>query len=63
MARYGVLVQSINPSFSHRDSEITQTIEAFEKSLKTLSYAIESNKIRELLIEDREIKPVFRKYN
>ena len=63
MARYGVLVQSINPSFSHRDSEITQTIEAFEKSLKTLSYGIESNKIRELLIEDREIKPVFRKYN
>ena len=63
MVNNGVLVQSINPSFSHRDSEISQTIEAFEKSLKLLREAIDKNKVRELLIEDRPVKPVFRKYN
>ena len=62
MIKYGVLIQGIIPSFSHRDSEITQTIEAFEKSLKVLSYAIESNKVHELLIGE-PVKPVFRKYN
>ena len=50
------------PSYSHRDSEINQTIEAFEKSLKVLSYAIEMNKVQELLIGE-PVKPVFRKYN
>ena len=63
MINNGVLVQSINPSFSHRDSEINQTIEAFEKSLKLLREAIDKNKVRELLIEDRPVKSVFRKYN
>jgi len=63
MVNHGVLVQSINPSFSHRDSEINQTIEAFEKSLRLLREAIDRNKVRELLIEDRPVKAVFRKYN
>ena len=63
MANNGVLVQSINPSFSHRDSEINQTIEAFEKSLKLLREVIDKNKVRDYLIEDRPVKPVFRKYN
>jgi glutamate-1-semialdehyde 2,1-aminomutase len=62
MIKYGVLLQSVNPSFSHRDSEINQTIEGFEKALKTLSYAIENNKIRELLVGE-PVKPVFRRYN
>jgi glutamate-1-semialdehyde 2,1-aminomutase len=62
MIKYGVLVQAIMPSYSHRDSEINQTIEAFEKSLKVLSYAIEMNKVQELLIGE-PVKPVFRKYN
>lgn len=62
MIKYGVLIQGIIPSYSHGDSEITQTIEAFDKSLKILAYAIESNKVEELLIGD-PIKPVFRKYN
>ena len=63
MANNGVLVQAINPSFSHKDSEINQTIEAFEKSLKFLREAIDKNKVRDLLIENRPVKPVFRKYN
>jgi len=62
MIKHGILLQSIIPSYSHRDSEISQTIEAFEKSLKVLSYAIESNKVRELLIGE-PVKAVFRKYN
>jgi glutamate-1-semialdehyde 2,1-aminomutase len=62
MIKYGVLVQSINPSFSHRDSEISQTVEAFEKSLKVVQYAIETNKVDELLLSEM-VKPVFRKYN
>lgn len=62
MIKHGVLIQAIMPSYSHRDSEINQTIEAFEKSLKVLSYAIESNKVKELLIGE-PVKAVFRKYN
>jgi len=62
MIKHGVLVQAIMPSFSHRESEIAQTIEAFEKSLQVLSYAIESDKVRELLVGE-PVKPVFRKYN
>ena len=62
MIKYGILVQSIVPSFSHRDREIIQTIEAFKKAIKTLAYAIHENKIDKLLIGNK-IKPVFRKYN
>jgi len=62
MIKYGVLIQGIIPSFSHRESEIFQTIEAFEKSLKVLAYAIESNKVQKLLVGE-PVKPVFRKYN
>ena len=62
MIKHGILLQAIFPSFSHRDSEISQTIEAFEKSLKVLAYAIESHKVKELLIGEA-VKPVFRKYN
>ena len=62
MIKYGILAQSINPSLSHRDREITQTIEAFEKALGIVQYAIEANKVNELLIGEA-VKPVFRKYN
>jgi glutamate-1-semialdehyde 2,1-aminotransferase len=62
MIKNGVLAQSINPSFSHRDSEISQTIEAFERSLKLLALAIETNKVNDLLVGP-PIKPVFRKFN
>jgi glutamate-1-semialdehyde 2,1-aminomutase len=62
MIKYAVLIQGIIPSFSHREREISQTIEAFEKSLQLLSYAIESNKVKELLVGE-PVKAVFRKYN
>ena len=62
MIKQGVLIQLVVPSFSHRESEIYKTIEAFEKSLKILQYAIESDKVKELLI-GKPVKPVFRKYN
>lgn len=62
MIKHGILLQTINPSFSHGDSEISQTIEGFEKALKTVSQAIEKNCAQELLVGN-ETKPVFRKYN
>ncbi len=62
MIKRGVLLQSIIPSYSHGESEIIQTIDAFEKSLKILSYAIESNKISYLLVGE-PCKAVFRRYN
>ena len=62
MIKDGVLIQAIMPSFSHGDSEINQTIEAFSKSLKILAYAIESNKVKDLLVGE-PVKPVFRKFN
>lgn len=62
MIKKGVLLQTINPAYTHGDSEISQTIEAFEASLKVIAQAIEKNNARELLIGN-ETKPVFRKYN
>lgn len=62
MIKHGVLVQAMNPSFSHRESEIDQTLSAFKGSLKTLRDAIEQKKVREWLVGD-PIRPVFRKYN
>lgn len=62
MIKYGVLVQGIIPSYSHRESEISQTIEAFDNSLKTLADAIDNKQVEKLLI-GQAVKPVFRKYN
>jgi len=62
MIKNGVLVQGINPSFSHKDKEIEKTIFAFKQSLELLKYAISSNKVNELLAGD-VIKPVFRRKN
>jgi len=62
MIKYGVLVQGIIPSYSHRESEISQTIEAFTNSLKTLADAIHNNNVEKILVGNA-VKPVFRKYN
>lgn len=59
MIKHGVLIQAIFPSFSHKQSEISQSIDAFDKSLKFLSYIIENNIKEDIQI----IKPVFRAYN
>ena len=62
MIKYGVLVQGIVPSFSHGESEISQTIEAFDNSLKTLASAIHNGEVEKFLV-GKAVKPVFRKYN
>ena len=62
MIKYGVLIQGIVPSYSHRQSEISQTIEAFDNSLKVLANAIYNNDVEKILI-GQAVKPVFRKYN
>lgn len=62
MIKYGVLVQGINPSFSHQENEIAHTIAAFQKSLHTLALAISEGRIRELFLGS-PVKPVFRKFN
>lgn len=62
MIKSGILAQGIVPSYSHKESEINQTIEAFEYSLKILAEAIAEKSVEKLLIGNA-IKPVFRKYN
>ncbi len=62
MIKHGVLMQLVVPSFSHGVSEVNQTLEGFEKSLKVLRYAITENRVSELLVGN-PIKPVFRKFN
>lgn len=62
MTKYGILLQSILPSFSHGKKEIDQTIEGFDKSLEFLKYCILNNNVKNSLIGN-PIKPVFRKYN
>lgn len=62
MIKYGVMMQLVVPSFSHRESEISQTLDAFDKTLKVIQGAIENDTIRKLLVGEA-VKPVFRKYN
>jgi len=62
MVKNGIMLQSFSPSYSHNQLEISQTIKGFERSLKILKFAIEENKINEL-INGHNVKPVFRKYN
>lgn len=62
MIKCGILAQGIVPSYSHREREITQTIEAFEYSLEILARVIADNSIDKFLIGNA-VKPVFRKYN
>jgi glutamate-1-semialdehyde 2,1-aminomutase len=62
MIKMGVLAQAIFPSYSHGESEIHQTIEAFKHSLRVCKIAVENNQVNTVLIGD-SVKPVFRKYN
>ena len=62
MANNHVLAQSINPSFSHRESEIEQTINAFDYSMKILADALSSGDVSRYVKGDI-VKPVFRKFN
>ncbi|MFA6188552.1 MAG: glutamate-1-semialdehyde 2,1-aminomutase [Sulfuricurvum sp.] len=62
MIKHGVLMQGIVPSFSHKEREVAQTLDAFEKALNVLKYAIETDQVQQLLI-GAPVKPVFRKFN
>lgn len=46
-------------SYSHKDPEISTTLEAFNDALRVLKKAIHEEKIEKLL-EDKPVKPVFR---
>lgn len=61
MIKNGVIMPYLAISFSHKDSELNQTLEAVSNSLKVVSQALE-NGIDEYL-KSPIIKPVFRKYN
>lgn len=62
MMKNGVLLQSFNPSFSHKEEELEITFKAMKKSLIKLKKIIENKKY--INYENKHtIKPVFRKYN
>jgi len=62
MMKNGILLQSFNPSFSHKEEELNITFKAIEKSLQKLKKIIESKKHKNY--ENKYIiKPVFRRYN
>ena len=62
MMRNGVLLQSFNPSFSHKDEELIITFNAMKKSLEKLKRVIENKEYKNY--ENKHIiKPVFRRYN
>ena len=56
MIKCGILARYCS-SYSHMDSEISQTIEAFDYSLKILVGAIAENNVEKLLIGNA-VKPV-----
>lgn len=62
MIKNGILMQVITPSFSHKEPEISQTLQAFHTVLKTIQQAIETNTVSSMLVGNY-VKPVFRKYN
>jgi len=61
MIRHGVLMPWIALSYSHGEPELSQTLEAAEKALKTYARALDEGTAGYL--DGPAIKPVFRKYN
>ena len=61
MVRNGVIMPYLAISYSHQDSELNQTLEAVESSLKVVTQALDKG-IKSFL-KSPIIKPVFRKYN
>ena len=62
MIKNGVLLQSFNPSFSHKEEELQITFKAIKHSLIKLKEIIESKRYLDYSGE-YIVKPVFRKYN
>jgi glutamate-1-semialdehyde 2,1-aminomutase len=61
MIKQGVLMPWVAISYSHGDEEISTTLEAIRHSLLVYSKALEDG--IDKYLEDRPIKPVFRKWN
>jgi len=61
MVKNGVVMSCISLCYEHGDNEIEFALEAIRKSLKVYQNALDSKV--ENFLEDRAIKPVFRKYN
>lgn len=61
MVRNGIIMPYLAISYSHQDSELNQTLEAVEASLKVVAQALDKG--IEGFLNSPIIKPVFRKYN
>lgn len=59
---HGVLMSYISISASHREAEVTRTLEAADKALITIARAIEQDAVNDRLMGP-VVKPVFRAFN
>jgi glutamate-1-semialdehyde 2,1-aminomutase len=62
MARQHVFMPWICPSFRHGESEIAQTLEAFDGTCRVYAQALEAGSV-ERFLQGPVAKPVFRKFN
>lgn len=60
--RHGVLIPYVAISASHRQAEISRTLDAIDKALKVVAQAMEKGSVEGLLVGSA-VKPVFRKFN
>ncbi len=60
--RHGVLIPYVAISASHRQAEVTRTLDAIDKALKVVAQAINKGSVEGLLVGS-VAKPVFRKFN
>lgn len=60
--RHGVLIPYVAISASHRQNEVTQTLDAVDKALKVVAQAMDKGSVEKFLVGP-VIKPVFRKFN
>lgn len=60
--RHGVLIPYVAISASHREKEVSRTLEAVDKAFKVIATAMERESVEGLLVGPA-VKPVFRKYN
>lgn len=60
--RHGVLIPYVAISASHRQAEVTWTLDAIDKALKVVAQAINKGSVEGLLVGS-VVKPVFRKFN
>jgi glutamate-1-semialdehyde 2,1-aminomutase len=59
---HGVLIPYVAISASHRQAEVTRTLDAVDKALKVVAQAIDEGSVEGLLVGP-VVKPVFRKFN